>query len=200
MVKEKTMSDEKKTEQVHDEEIEVIEPEVTETVNEEQHEEHGKKHKHKDKVKELEESIKILEAEKVALKNDYFKAYADAQNIKKRNQAEHENMKKYRIQSFAVDILPAIDNLERSIAAMEDKESPLAKGIIMTYNQLLNSLKKEGVEEIDALNKHFDGNFHQALMAEVVEGVEANTVIEVLQKGYILKDRLLRPALVKVSE
>lgn len=194
------MSDEKKTEQVHDEEIEVIEPEVTETVNEEQHEEHGKKHKHKDKVKELEESIKILEAEKVALKNDYFKAYADAQNIKKRNQAEHENMKKYRIQSFAVDILPAIDNLERSIAAMEDKESPLAKGIIMTYNQLLNSLKKEGVEEIDALNKHFDGNFHQALMAEVVEGVEANTVIEVLQKGYILKDRLLRPALVKVSE
>lgn len=194
------MSDEKKTEQVHDEEIEVIEPEVTETVNEEQHEEHGKKHKHKDKVKELEESIKILEAEKVALKNDYFKAYADAQNIKKRNQAEHENMKKYRIQSFAVDILPAIDNLERSIAAMEDKESPLAKGIIMTYNQLLSSLKKEGVEEIDALNKHFDGNFHQALMAEVVEGVEANTVIEVLQKGYILKDRLLRPALVKVSE
>lgn len=193
------MSEEKKTQESTVEEVEVIEPELVEDV-EEHHEEHKKKHKHKDKVKELEESIQILEAEKVALKNDYFKAYADAQNIKKRNQAEHENMKKYRIQSFAVDILPAIDNLERSIAAIEDKESPLAKGIIMTYNQLMSSLKKEGVEEIDALNKHFDGNFHQALMAEVVEGVEANTVIEVLQKGYVLKDRLLRPALVKVSE
>ncbi len=193
------MSEEKKTQESTAEEVEVIEPELVEDV-EEHHDEHKKKHKHKDKIKELEESIQILEAEKVALKNDYFKAYADAQNIKKRNQAEHENMKKYRIQSFAVDILPAIDNLERSIAAIEDKESPLAKGIIMTYNQLMSSLKKEGVEEIDALNKHFDGNFHQALMAEVVEGVEANTVIEVLQKGYVLKDRLLRPALVKVSE
>ena len=195
------MSEEKKTDATSAEEIEVIEPELVEE-HEEHHVEHGKKHKSKDKekIKELEESIKILEAEKVALKNDYFKAYADAQNIKKRNQDEHDRMKKYRLQSFAVDILPAIDNLERSIAAIEDKESPLAKGIIMTYNQLMTSLKKEGVEEIDALNKHFDGNFHQALMAEAVEGVESNTVLEVLQKGYVLKDRLLRPALVKVSE
>ncbi len=195
------MSEEKKTADLTEEEVEVIEPEVVEEVAEE-HKEHKKKHKNKDKekIKELEESIEILEAEKVALKNDYFKAYADAQNIKKRNQDEHDRMKKYRIQSFAVDILPAIDNLERSIAAIEDKESPLAKGIIMTYNQLMTSLKKEGVEEIEALDKHFDGNFHQALMAEAVEGVESNTVIEVLQKGYVLKDRLLRPALVKVSE
>ncbi len=175
---------------------------VSEDVHEEAHEEKKKQHKdkHLEKIHKLEQKIEDLEAEKIALKNDYFKAYADAQNIKKRNQQEHENMKKYRLQSFAVDILPAIDNLERSLLAIEDKESPLAKGIIMTYNQLIDSLKKEGVEEIDALNKHFDGNFHQALMAEKVEGVESNLVIEVLQKGYILKDRLLRPALVKVSE
>jgi molecular chaperone GrpE len=174
------------------------EPEVHEEVHDEKKKHH--KDKHLEKIHKLEAKIEELEAEKVLLKNDYFKAYADAQNFKKRNQIEHENNKKYRIQSFAVDILPAIDNLERSVAAMEDKESPIAKGIIMTYNQLWSSLQKEGVEEIDALNKPFDGNFHQALMAEKVEGVESNIVIEVLQKGYILKDRLLRPALVKVSE
>jgi molecular chaperone GrpE len=70
----------------------------------------------------------------------------------------------------------------------------------MTYNQLIEALKKEGVEEIDALNKPFDANFHQALMMEKKEDVEPNIVIEILQKGYVLKDRLLRPALVKVSE
>lgn len=165
---------------------------------------HDEKKKHKDKhlekIHKLEGKIEELETLNKKLQNDYYLAYADAQNIKKRNQAEHESMKKYRIQSFAVDILPAIDNLERSVLAMEDKDSLLAKGILITYNQLINSLKKEGVEEIDALNKVFDGNFHQALMAEKVEGVAPNTVIEILQKGYILKDRLLRPALVKVSE
>lgn len=180
----------------------IEETEISEEVAHETPVHEKKKHKDKsaDKIKKLEEKIEELETEKMILKNDFFKAYADAQNIKKRNQAEHDSLKKYRIQSFAVDILPAIDNLERSIAAIEDKESSLAKGIIMTYNQLMASLKKEGVEEVDALGKVFDANFHQALMAEEVEGIEANQVIEVLQKGYILKDRLLRPALVKVSE
>lgn len=167
------------------------------------HNEHGKKahkDKHLEKIHSLEAKIKELEESNTKLKNDYFKAYADAENIKKRNQAELEVGKKYRIQSFAVDILPAIDNLERSLSALEDKESPLAKGILMTHQQLINSLKKEGVEEIEALDKPFDAHYHQALMTEKLDGKEANIVIEVLQKGYILKDRLIRPALVKVSE
>lgn len=158
------------------------------------------KDKHLEKIHALEAKIAELEELNKKLQNDYYKAYADAENIKKRNQAELEVGKKYRIQSFAVDILPAIDNLERSLQAMEDKESPLAKGVLMTTTQLVNALKKEGVEEIDALNQPFDGNFHQPLMTEHKEGIEANIVIEVLQKGYVLKDRLLRPALVKVSE
>lgn len=169
----------------------------------EHHEEHGKKahkDKHLEKIHSLEAKIKELEESNTKLKNDYFKAYADAENIKKRNQAELEMGKKYRIQSFAVDILPAVDNLERSLSALEDKESPLAKGILMTHQQLVNSLKKEGVEEIDALDKPFDAQYHQALMTEKVEGKASNIVIEVLQKGYLLKDRLIRPALVKVSE
>lgn len=177
-----------------------------EVLTEENHtEEHHKapkahKDKHLEKIHALEAKIEELEASNKKLQNDYYKAYADAENIKKRNQAEMDVSKKYRIQSFAVDILPVIDNLVRSLAAMEDKESSLAKGVMMTYTQLVNALKKEGIEEINALGQAFDGNFHQPLMTEVKEGVEANIVLEVLQKGYILKDRLLRPALVKVSE
>ena len=70
----------------------------------------------------------------------------------------------------------------------------------MTYNQLLAALKNEGIEVIDCENKPFDPNFHQAIMQEKKEGVEPGLVIEVLQKGYLLKDRILRPAMVKVSE
>ena len=74
------------------------------------------------------------------------------------------------------------------------------KGFEMIHDQLVAILEKEGVKEIDALNKPFDHNYHQALMQEPVEGVESGIVVEVLQKGYMLKDRVLRAALVKVSE
>jgi molecular chaperone GrpE len=151
-------------------------------------------------IEALEAELEALNNKNKELENNYFKAYADAENIKKRNQQELEQSKKYRIQSFAVDLLPTIDNLERALESMEDKESLVAKGVQMTYLQLIELLKKEGVEEIQALNQGFDSNFHQALMSEKVEGIEANIVIEVLQKGYTLKDRLLRPSLVKVSE
>ena len=177
------------------EEKEVIHEEV---VEEKKHKEH--KDKHSEKIKKLEEKISELEELNKKLQNDYYKAYADAENIKRRNQQDLEVAKKYRIQSFASDILPVIDNLERALETIEDKESSVAKGVLMTYNQLIESLKKEGVEEIPAEGLDFDPNFHQPLMTEKVEGIEPNKVLQVLQKGYKLKDRLLRPTLVKVSE
>lgn len=165
-------------------------------------EEHHDKHEKKEskEVKKLKERLEELEAEKVKLVNDYYKAYADAENIKKRNAADLEVAKKYRIQSFAKDILQVLDNFERTLSAIEDKESPLAKGIQMTYDQLIAALKNEGVVPIDALNQPLDPNLHHAILTEVKEGVPPNIVTDVLQKGYLLKDRLLRPALVKVSE
>ncbi|MDO4197887.1 MAG: nucleotide exchange factor GrpE [Erysipelotrichaceae bacterium] len=143
----------------------------------------------------------LLKKEIEKLKNDYARAYADTENMKKRLMNEAEQTKKYRIQSFAKEIVPVLDNLERAlkVEANESNQS-LLKGVEMVYNQLINALKQEGVEEIDCLNKPFDANFHQAIMMEKVEGTDAGIVIEVLQKGYMLKDRILRPAMVKVSE
>lgn len=148
----------------------------------------------------LQNEIDELKSEVDRLKNAYAKAYADTENVKKRLQNEADTNKKYRIQSFAKEILPAIDNLERAMAASDDSESQLKKGVEMIYNQLIKSLKDEGVEEIDCLNKKFDPNFEQSIMVEKKEGVEAGMVIEVLQKGYMLKDRVLRAAMVKISE
>lgn len=143
--------------------------------------------------------IDDLKAEVAKLKNAYAMAYADTENTKKRLEAEALNTKKYRIQSFANDILPAIDNLERALST-GNKEDQFYKGVEMIYKQIVEALKKEGVSEIECLNTKFDPNFHQSIMIEKKEGVEPNTVIEVLQKGYMLKDRVLRASMVKISE
>lgn len=155
-----------------------------------------------DELTQASARIAELEGEVVKLKNEYFKAYADAENMKKRLQNDFDSRMKYRIQSFALDILPVIDNLERALGntQQQDSNDSVLKGIEMIYMQLIEALKKEGVEEINALNQPFDPNFHHALMTETIEGVDANLVVEVLQKGYKLKDRILRASLVKVSE
>ena len=169
--------------EIREDEIEVIEEEeIVEDINEES-------------------EVEKLSKEIDKLKNDYARAYADTENLRKRLTAEAEQTRKYRIQSFAKEVLPVIDNLERALATeVHESDESFKKGIEMTYNQLLTALKNEGVEEIDCLNKPFDPNLEQAILMEKKEDVEAGTVIEVLQKGYVLKDRILRPAMVKVSE
>ncbi len=156
----------------------------------------------KKKYEEAQNEIERLSKELSDAKNAYFKAYADCDNLKKRLTNESDMIKKYRIQSFASEILPVIDNLERALAykGEDDAVKTYVKGFEMIYNQLINILNNEGVKEIEALNLPFDPNYHQALMSESVEGVEAGLVVEVLQKGYVLKDRVLRASLVKVSE
>ena len=148
-----------------------------------------------------EDEIEKLNKEIDKLKNDYARAYADTENLKKRLMAEAEQTRKYRIQSFAKEVLPVIDNLERALQSeVEEADEGFKKGIQMIYDQLINALKNEGVSEIDCLNKPFDPNLEQAIMQEKKEDVDSGIVIEVLQKGYLLKDRILRPAMVKVSE
>lgn len=152
-----------------------------------------------DLTETLKQEIEKLEEQVKTLKNDYAKAYADTENMRKRLNADFELSKKYRIQSFAIDILPVIDNLERALE-QEVSDVDYKKGIEMIYQQLMNSLVKEGVSKMDVLDKPFDANFHQAIMSEKVDGVESGIVIQVFQNGYMLKDRILRAAMVKVSE
>lgn len=159
----------------------------------------SKEKKSKKKINVLEERIEELEAELKVAKNDYLKAYADVENTRRRLKNEYDQMVKYRIQSFASEILPVLDNFERAMSGIKE-EDQVYQGVMMIYNQLLDTLKKEGVTIIEALDKPFDPDYHQAMLVEKVEGIDPGIVIEELQKGYMLKDRVLRATLVKVSE
>ena len=156
----------------------------------------------KSEVDLLKEKVAELTKQLADAKNDYYKAYADAENRKKRLQQDYEMNMKYRIQSFALDILPAIDNFERALETPTADEAlkNYQVGYKMIYEQIMNALKKEGVEAIEAMDKPFDPNFHHAIMMEKVDGVDSDMVIQELQKGYTLKDRVIRPSMVKVSE
>lgn len=150
----------------------------------------------------LETEIEQLKGELAQAKNDIARAYADTENMKKRLQNEANQVKKYRFQQAGLELLPILDGLERALAveSENDEVKNFVKGFEMIYGQLKGVLEHEGIVEVEALDKPFDHNTMQALMQEAKEGVEPGVVIEVLQKGYMLKDRILRPALVKVSE
>jgi molecular chaperone GrpE len=126
---------------------------------------------------------------------------ADFENYQKRAQRDLASERRYAQAPLAGDLLPALDNLERAIAAAEqagDKGS-LAQGVALVRNQILDVLRRHGVTPIDALKKPFDPNLHQAVMQQPTAGLPANTVVQVLEQGYQLHDRVLRPARVAVS-
>ena len=173
---------------------EKVEKEVTEPETEKIDEEKG--------VDERDALIESLQSEVAKLKNDFARAYADTENMKKRLTKEADNAKKYRFKDSALELLPIVDNMAMALNVQTEDEALLnyVKGFEMIYKQFLSVLDKEGVKEIEADGKPFDHNTMQALMQEKQDGVESGIVLEVLQKGYMLKDRILRPALVKVSE
>lgn len=182
--------------------------EAVETQEHEELEEGEKKEKKgffkkkKSKEEALEEEIIGLREELAKTQNMYYKAYADTENLKKRLQNDADTLRKYRIQSFAQEILPVMDNLERAIGfeAKDEEGKNYVNGINMVYQQIKIALENEGVTAIECLDKPFDPNIHQALVTEKVEGVEPGIVLEEIQKGYMLKDRVIRASLVKVSE
>ena len=199
--KEMVREEENETPEAPDQE-EALKQSEADTETEQEEAAEADKKPRKDRTAELEAKIAELEQALADQKNAYYKAYADTENLKKRLHAEAETTRKYRIQSFALELLPILDSMERALAVPSEDEhiQNYVKGFEMIHNQLVAILEKEGVKEIEALNKPFDHNYHQALMQEPVEGVESGIVVEVLQKGYMLKDRVLRAALVKVSE
>ena len=175
-----------------DETAEETVEEVTEEVAEEA----------EDSVEALQKEIDTLKAALETAKTDVIRAYADTENTRKRLQKEADTNKKYRFQSAALEILPIMDAMNMALMVQPEGEEAknFAKGFEMIRQQMNTMMENEGVKEVEAQGKAFDPNIMQALMQEKVEGVESGIVVEVLQKGYMLKDRILRPALVKVSE
>lgn len=147
------------------------------------------------KFKELEEQLG--EAEERVLRTA-----ADAENFKKRLQREKEEQTRYANETFMRELLPVIDNLERALqhAAAVPNQQGLLEGLNMTLKGFLDTLARFNCIAIEAVGKPFDPNFHEAVSQEENAEVEPNTVLKELQKGYLLKERLLRPAMVIVSK
>jgi|LGVF01.2.fsa_nt_gb molecular chaperone GrpE len=146
-------------------------------------------------VLELEEKIK-------GYQNDLLREQADLQNTKKRLEKERITERKYAAMSICKSLLTPLDhfNLALKHETTDEESEKIFQGFKMIKDQLNKALEDEGVSIIDALNEEYDPNFHQAIMTEKVKGKEANVVLEVLQEGYMFKDRIIRPAIVKISE
>nr|WP_245985167.1 nucleotide exchange factor GrpE [Oceanobacillus bengalensis] len=151
--------------------------------------------------KELEEKVELLQKEKEDTYQRMLRLQAEFDNYKKRTQKEKEADRKYKSQDLVTELLPAIDNLERALQVeTTDETKSIVDGISMVHRQLLDALKSQGVETIETEGQEFDPNLHHAVMQVEDESFESNLVVEELQKGYILKDRVIRPAMVKVNK
>lgn len=162
----------------------------------------------RDELNQEAESVTVALAEWDELKrqveenqNRYLRAQADFDNFSRRTRQEREELVKYASAKLVEALLPALDNLERAIQSSKqnaDLES-LSKGVEMVFRQMEQTMAQEGLEAIEAVGHSFDPELHQAVMQEDAEGIEAGIVLEELQKGYKLKDKVLRPSMVKVS-
>jgi molecular chaperone GrpE len=150
----------------------------------------------------LEGQIEDLKEEIKDLKTKLLREHADLENTRKRLEKERILERKYAALSVVKELITPMDHFELALKVEpnDDKEKNFLQGFNMIKNQFHKALEDAGVSEIDALDEDFDPNFHQAIGTEKVEGKEANKVVEVLQKGYMYKDRLIRPAMVKISE
>jgi len=151
----------------------------------------------------LEDLVTQLQEEVVAAKDAALRAQADAQNVKRRAEQDVEKARKFALEQFTKELLPVADNLERALeSAAGDEEiiQPIAEGVRLTLKSLQDALKKSNIEVVDPQGEPFDPNLHQAMSMVENGEVEPNSVIAVMQKGYTLHGRLVRPAMVMVSK
>ncbi|EQF31393.1 protein grpE [Clostridioides difficile CD165] len=133
---------------------------------------------------------KKLQDELDELNDKYQRLQAEYANYRRRTQQEKETIGVFANEKIITELIPVIDSMERALDACEDKEDTMYKGISLVHKQLIDTLVKFGVEEIEAESKEFDPNLHLAVMQESVDGVEANQIVMVLQKGYKLGTKL----------
>ncbi|MET4161971.1 molecular chaperone GrpE [Marinobacterium sp. MBR-111] len=154
-------------------------------------------------IQQLEESRAEVEALKKELVELKPRAQAEIQNIRRRAEQDVEKAHKFGLEKFATELLPVVDSLERAIEASqgdEEKVKAIREGVEMTLGLFLSSLEKFNVEQLNPQGEVFNPEHHQAMSMVPAEGVEPNTVVTVVQKGYLLNGRLVRPAMVMVAK
>ena len=176
---------------------------IEEVTGEEQVTDTPKKKCKKSKVDVTKEPEYIaLQEENAKLLDQLLRKQAEFENYKKRVADERQRDRKYALQDFLMESIETLDILDKAVSFKTEDQvlKNFLSGFIMVNNRLKNILENYGVVQIDCLNKPFDPSFHSALEAVETEGVEANIIVEVVMTGYMYKDRVLRPAMVKVSK
>lgn len=150
----------------------------------------------------LEEEVERLEADLAEAKDAALRAQADAANVQRRAEQEIDKARKFALDRFVGELLPVVDNMERALsaAADSDADATITEGLELTLKSFMDALKKAGVEAVDPQGEPFDPQLAQAMSMVPNPDVEPNTVIAVMQKGYTLNGRLVRPAMVMVSK
>jgi len=151
---------------------------------------------------EEKEELKGLEEQLASEKDRVLRLSAEFENYKKRKQRESDEFKKFANETIFRQFLTAVDNLERAISSSEENpdDGGLLEGVKLTHKEIIKLFESFNVKSVEAENQPFDPNFHQAVTQEENNEIPENTVSKVLQKGYLLHDRLLRPAMVIVSK
>ncbi|HSP58613.1 MAG TPA: nucleotide exchange factor GrpE [Halomonas sp.] len=146
------------------------------------------------RVEELEQSL-------VDAKDQSLRAAAEAQNVRRRAEQEADKARKFALEKFVKELLPVVDSLEKALEAMEDGASDVHReGVSMTLKLQLDVLGKFGVETVEPHGEPFDPQYHEAIAMVPNPDLEPNSVMDVMQKGYLLNGRLVRPAMVVVSQ
>jgi molecular chaperone GrpE len=158
-------------------------------------------------AKTLQEIVAALQAEVTDLKDKWLRAHAEVGNIRKRADREREEAAKYAITKLARDIVSVGDNFQRAIDAVPagaaDKDPALKsflEGVTMTERELLNALDRHGIRRVQPMNEQFNPHLHQAVAQVPRSDVPAGTIVEVYQAGYMIEERVLRPAMVGVAQ
>jgi molecular chaperone GrpE len=145
--------------------------------------------------------LEELQREKDALQDRLLRTAAEFDNYRKRMDRERRELSEYAAVEVVKDLLPILDNFERALQAPASPETEsLRKGVELIHKQLLDLLKRRGVKPIEALGQDFDPNFHEAVIHEVSDEHREGEVMQELQRGFLLGERLLRPAMVKVAK
>ena len=156
-----------------------------------------------EKINELELALAAAKSTVADQKDSVIRAKAEVDNVRRRAAQDVEKARKFALEKFAGEMLATVDNLERALQSIDkDDESnkSIIEGIELTYQGLLASLEKFSINAVDPQDQPFNPELHQAMSMQEVEGVAPNTVIAVMQKGYELNGRLIRPAMVMVSK